>query len=54
MELFWNSLNNAPSYIVFYLEMKIGVHDIRSDIPTYVKAAAHEACFNNFLSTCSH
>ena len=34
MELFWNSLNNAPSSIVFYLEMKVevevDVHDIRS------------------------
>ena len=34
VELFWNSLDNAPSTIVFYLEMKVevevGVHDIRS------------------------
>ena len=34
MELFWNSLENAPSSIVFYLEIKVevevGVHDIRS------------------------
>ena len=34
MELFWNSLDNAPSSIVFYLEMKVevdvGVHDIRT------------------------
>ena len=34
MELVWNSLDNAPSSIVFYLEMKVeaevGVHDIRS------------------------
>ena len=34
VELFWNSLDNAPSSIVFYLEMKgkveVGVHDIRS------------------------
>ena len=34
MELFWNSLDNAPSSIVFYLEMKVevevGVHDIKS------------------------
>ena len=34
MELFWNSLDNAPLSIVFYLEMKVevevGVHDIRS------------------------
>ena len=34
VELFWNSLNNAPSSIIFYLEMKVkvevGVHDIRS------------------------
>ena len=34
LELFWNSLVNAPSSIVFYLEMKVdvevGVHDIRS------------------------
>ena len=32
VKLFWNSLNNAPSSIVFYLEMKaeveVGVHDI--------------------------
>ena len=36
MELFWNSLDNAPSSIVFYLEMKVevevGVHDIRSQL----------------------
>ena len=25
MELFWNSLDNAPSSIVFYLEMKVEV-----------------------------
>ena len=34
VELFWNSLDNASSSIVFYLEMKVevevGVHDIRS------------------------
>ena len=34
MELFWISLDNAPSSIVFYLEIKmeveVGVHDIRS------------------------
>ena len=34
VELFWNSLDNANSSIVFYLEMKVevevGVHDIRS------------------------
>ena len=34
VELFWNSLDNAPLSIVFYLEMKVevevGVHDIRS------------------------
>ena len=33
VELFWNSLDNAPISIVFYLEMKVevevGVHDIR-------------------------
>ena len=33
VELFWNSLNNAPSSIVLYLEIKVevevGVHDIR-------------------------
>ena len=33
VELFWNSLDNAPSSIVFYLEIKVevevGVHDIR-------------------------
>ena len=28
VELFWNALDNAPSYIVFYLEME--VDDIRS------------------------
>ena len=35
MELFWNSLNNAPSSIVLHLEMKVevevGVHDIGSE-----------------------
>ena len=34
VELFWNSLDNALSSIVFYLEMKVegevGVHDIMS------------------------
>ena len=34
MELFWNSLDNAPSSIDFYLEMKVkvevGVHNISS------------------------
>ena len=34
VELFWNSLDNAPSSIVFDLEMKVelevGVHDIKS------------------------
>ena len=34
VELFGNSLDNAPSAIVFYLEIKVeveeGVHDIRS------------------------
>ena len=34
LELFGNSLDNAPSSIVFYLEMKVevevGEHDIRS------------------------
>ena len=34
VELFWNSLDNPPSSIVFYLEIKeevkVGVHDIRS------------------------
>ena len=31
-EIMWNSLDNAPSSIVFYLEMKVevGVHEIRS------------------------
>ena len=35
VELFWNSLDNAPSSIVFYLEMKVevGVHDIRLRLP---------------------
>ena len=37
VELFWNSLDNAPSSIVFYLEMKveveIGVHDFNSPPP---------------------
>ena len=36
LELFWNSLDNAPSSIVFYLEMKVklkvGVHDISSPL----------------------
>ena len=32
LELFWNSLDNAPLSIVFYVEMKmeVGVHDIGS------------------------
>ena len=34
LELFWNSLDNAHSSIVFYMEIKmeveVGVHDIRS------------------------
>ena len=34
VKLSWNSLDNAPSSIVFYLEMKVevrvSVHDIRS------------------------
>ena len=32
VELFWNSLDNAPSSIVIYFEMKVevGVHDIMS------------------------
>ena len=32
VKLFWNSLDNTPSSIVFYLEMKVevGVHYIRS------------------------
>ena len=32
VELFWNSLDNVPSSIVFYVEMKVevGVHNIRS------------------------
>ena len=33
VELFWNSLDSAPSSIIFYLEMivevEVGVHDIR-------------------------
>ena len=46
MELFWNSLDNGPSSIVFYLEMKVevevGEHNIRSrftprNILCYVK-----------------
>ena len=32
VELFWNSLDNAPSSIFFYLEMKVevevGVHEL--------------------------
>ena len=36
VKLFWNSLHNAPSSIVLYLEMKVevevGVHDIRSRV----------------------
>ena len=32
--LFWNSLDNAPSSIDFYLEIKVEVgHDIRSRFP---------------------
>ena len=34
VELFWNSLDNAPSSIVFYLEMivevEVSVHEFRS------------------------
>ena len=32
VELFWNSLDNAPTSIVFYLEVEVevGVHDIGS------------------------
>ena len=36
VELFWNSLDNAPSSIFFYqylemkVELEVGVHDIRS------------------------
>ena len=34
VELFWNSLDNTPSSIAFYLEMKVevevGVRDIKS------------------------
>ena len=38
VKLFWNSLDNALSSMVFYLEMKVevkvGVHDIRSRFAT--------------------
>ena len=46
VELFWNSLDNASSSIVLYLEMKveveIGVHDIMSRFTprNYVLASA--------------
>ena len=40
VELFWNSLDNAPSSIAFYLEMKVevelGVHNIRSRLTPQV------------------
>ena len=31
VELFWNSLDNAPSSIVFYLEMKVEVEECLHD-----------------------
>ena len=41
VELFWNSLDNAPSSIVLYLEtemeVEVGVHDIRSRFTPRVK-----------------
>ena len=41
LELFWNSLYNAPSSIVFYLKMRVqvevGVHDIISRFTPRVK-----------------
>ena len=49
MELFWNSLDTAPSSIVFYLEMKVeeevGVHDITSRFTPrlYVYVYVHQA-----------
>ena len=51
VELFWNSLDKAPSSIVFYLEMKveIGVHDIKSRFTSrffpILKAALSESHF---------
>ena len=42
MELFGNSLDNSPSSIIFYLEMKgevkVGVHDIRSRFTPRLKS----------------
>ena len=34
LELFWNSLDNAPSSNVFYFKVKVGVHDIKSRFTT--------------------
>ena len=46
VELFWNSFDNAPSSIVFYLEMKVevkvGVHDIRSRYTPRLKIISDE------------
>ena len=43
VELFWNSLDNAPPSIVFYLKMKVkvGVHDIRSRFTPRQKLSGH-------------
>ena len=46
VELFWNSFDNAPSSIVFYLEMKVevevGVHNIRSRFTPRFLLRKHE------------
>ena len=50
-ELLWNSLDNAPSSIVFYLEMKVevGVHDIRSRLtPRLSHYGIIYVCLKNF------
>ena len=58
VELFWNSLDNAPSFIVF-LEMKVevGVHDIRSRFTPRlmhensfrIRSRINKKTINNFL-----
>ena len=52
MELFWNSLDNAPSSIVFYLEMKVevevGVHDIRSWFAPRYEQKSHFVTLQTF------
>ena len=47
VELFWNSLDNAPTY-VFYLEMKVevGVHDIRSRFTPLLKITFPETLWS--------